>query len=145
MKKSLIVVGLIGLGAVVSFGSWVNDYFDLNSIPHQSIKLHLGFMGASIYEYHSMTGRWPARREDLATTSLPLKSPHWKQMLELGSDVIVFRGDLKPEPKDNAGVILTYHPKGLFAELGRTWVCWGDLRLEFIKTEELRRRLGALK
>jgi hypothetical protein len=107
------------VGAIVSLGSWVNDYFDLNSIPHQSIKIHLGFMGAGIYEYHSLTCRRPARADDLPPRRCPEES-----LLEADaryrSNVIVFLGDLKPEPRDNPDAILAYHPKGLFAELGRT-------------------------
>ena len=126
-----------------TLGPGVIDYYDLNSIPHESIKIHLRLMGASLYEYHSLTGQWPAHAEDLTQTSLTQKSPYWKRMLDSGSDVIVFRGDLNSDPKNNANRILAYHPKGLFAELGRTWVCWGDLRLEYLKTNELRRRLAS--
>ena len=143
VTKFRIGAAVAVLTLAVAIGPWVYDYFDLDSIPHTSIKLHLGFMGASVYEYHSRTGRWPSRIDDLGETSLPQKSPHWRQMLELGADVIVWQSDLKPDPKENAGVILAYHDKGLFCELGRKWVCWGDLRLEFLKTGELRKRLAA--
>jgi hypothetical protein len=139
-KKYSIALALLIVACTL--GPWVYDYYDLNSIPHVSIKYGLGALGASIYEYHSLTGHWPSRAEDMASTSLPQKSPYWKRTVDIGSDVIVFHNDLKPEPKDNANVILAYHPKGLFAELGRTWICWGDLRLEFLKTDELRRRLA---
>ena len=52
---------------------------------------------------------------------------------------------LKPDPKDNAGDILVYHNKGLISERGQSWVCRGDLRTEYIKTEDLRAYLNNLK
>jgi hypothetical protein len=66
-------------------------------------------------------------------------------MLEEGLDVIVWHQTLKHDPKNNAGYILAYLNKGLISELGRTWVCWGDLRTEYIKTDDLRAYLKNLK
>ena len=112
----------------------------LTDISHQTIQLHLRLIGASIYEYHTKTGRWPARLDDWAETSLPRESPHWKVMIESGADVMVWHDNLNSDPKDNAHLILAYHNKGLLAWLGRQWVCWGDLRTEYVRT----RKLGAL-
>jgi hypothetical protein len=36
---------------------------------------------------------------------------------------------------------MTYNRTGLFPKLGRVWVCWGDLRTEYIKEEELQAKL----
>ena len=35
--------------------------------------------------------------------------------------------------------------KGLIAEGGHKWVCWGDLRTEYLKTDDLRAYLKNLK
>jgi hypothetical protein len=80
-------------------------------------------------------------RSCLASTSLPIVSPYWRTLIENGSVAVVWRSDLKPDPKDNASLILTYNNAGLFSKLGRVWVCWGDLRTEYVKQEELRARL----
>ena len=115
MKKWIVAV--VGLGLAALIIGIVIDYFDRGSIPHQ---------------------------EDLAATSLPLRSPYWKQMLDQGTIVVVWPKDLKPDPKENASVVLTYDNGGLFARLGRVWVCWGDLRTEYVKAEELRNKLKAV-
>jgi hypothetical protein len=139
VKKSIVAV--VGLGVAALVIGMVFDYFDRDSIPHQAIQLHLRLVGSSIYEFHKNTGRWPERAEDLAGTSLPVRSPYWKQLLDAGTVVVVWPKGLKPEPKENAGVVLTYDNGGLFARLGRVWVCWGDLRTEYVKAEELRSKL----
>ena len=75
-------------------------------------------------------------------TSLPLRYPHWwKAQLGIDADVIVIPNDLNPDPKDNGHVIICYHNKGLDAERGRMWVCWGDLKTECITHEELQENL----
>jgi hypothetical protein len=142
IKKSIVAV--IGLGLAALIIGLVFDYFDRGSIPHQAIQLHLRLVVSSIYEFHTNTGRWPERAEDLAATSLPLRSTYWKQMLDQGIIVVVWPKDLKPDPKENADVVLTYDNGGLFARLGRVWVCWGDLRTEYVKAEELRSKLEAV-
>ena len=142
VKKWIVVAVVMGLASLVI--GIVFDYFDRGSIPHQAIQLHLRLVASSIYEFHTNTGRWPERAEDLAATSLPLRSPYWKQMLDQGIIVVVWPKDLKPDPKDNAGRVLTYDHGGLFARLGRVWVCWGDLRTEYVKAEELRSKLEAV-
>jgi hypothetical protein len=97
----------------------------------------LGLIGSSIHEYHSSTGRWPAKLDDLAQTSLPVQSYNWK--LWMPPFVILWHNNLKPNPKNNAAVVvLAYHNNGLLAELGRKWVLWGDLRTEYVKTDRLR-------
>lgn len=133
-RKIAIALGVVILLAAARF-------YSLSDISHESIRLHLALLGSSIYEYHAKTGQWPARAEDLAQTSLPARSPYWKVMLDAGTNVVVWHQDLKPEPAQNAGVILAYHNRGLLAWLGHQWVCWGDLRTEYIPSRELQAKL----
>ena len=118
-------------------------FYSASDTSHSTLQLHLRLLGSSVYEYHARTGIWPAKTDDLAQTSLPQTSPYWKWELDNEVFVIVWPKDLKPEPKDNADAILAYHNKGLLANLGRVWVCLGDLRTEYIKTEELGAKLQA--
>lgn len=117
----------------------------LREIAHDSIRLHLKLFGSSIYEYYEKMGDWPTKSGDLAKTSLPEKSPYWRTMLDDDVNIIVWQADLQPEPRDNADRILVYHNKGLLATRGRSWVCWGDLRTQYIKTDDLRAYLDKLK
>ena len=119
----------------------VIQYFDHSDVVHQAIQIWLRLYGAAIYEYHSKTGKFPSQIDDLAKTSMPQQFRYWKQTLDAECIVIVWHKNLKADPKDNAGVILAYHNKGLYARLGRVWVCWGDLRTEYIKIEDLRAQL----
>jgi hypothetical protein len=111
-------------------------------VPHEAIRLHLKLTASSIYEFRNATGRWPASIDDLASTSLPHISPYWRTLIENDSVAIVWRSDLKPNPKENAALVMTYNNAGLFSKLGRVWVCWGDLRTEYVKEEELRTKLA---
>jgi hypothetical protein len=99
-------------------------FYSLSDMSNESIRLHLRLLGSSIYEYHDKTEHWPARAEDLAQTSLAVRSPYWKVMLDSGTNVLVWHDDLRPNPMENADVILAYHNRGLLAWLGRQWVCW---------------------
>src|SRR5579863_1932319 len=94
--KLVIAIGVLPL---LWFGGLVWDYFDPGSIAHVSMQYDLKLFGSAMYEYHSATGRWPARLNDLAQTSLPQRSPRWRQ----GAQPIVFLWpqNLKPDPKDN--------------------------------------------
>lgn len=141
-RRKLIAAGYGCLGAlvIVAFGFW-----NLSDIGHQAIRLHLELVGSSIYDYHSRTGQWPARIDDLGATSLPQKSPYWKQLLEEETIVVLWPKKLQPDSKNNSGVILAYHNKGLLVQLGRIWICRGDLRTEYIPTEELQAYLQANK
>ncbi|HEV3386513.1 MAG TPA: hypothetical protein VG097_16980 [Gemmata sp.] len=135
------IVALVAVAIIVALVRALAPSSGISDLAHQSTQLHLQLFGTSIYEYHSTKGQWPAQIDDLGQTSLPLKSPYWKKMLDDEVDVIVWHKNLKPDPKDNAGRILAYHNKGLISSMGQTWVCWGDLRTEYIKTEELRNYL----
>src|SRR5690349_1900624 len=125
-----VVAGVVAIALVVIRG----PFSGVRDKAHESTRFHLGFLGSSIYEYHAATGKWPTQIADLAMTSLPAKSPSWRYLLDVKVDVIVWHKTLKPDPKDNAGQILVYHNKGLISERGRSWVCWGDLRTEYVKT-----------
>jgi hypothetical protein len=126
--------------ALLWCGGVVWDYFDPTSIAHVSMQYQLKLFGSAMYEYHSATGRWPASLDDLARTSLPQRSPTWRQSAQ--PVVFLWPQNLKPDPKANANVLLAYHEGGLFNKLGRVWVCWGDLRTEHLLESDLRARLG---
>jgi hypothetical protein len=116
-------------------------YADRKDVAHEAIRFWVRLYGDAVYEYHSRTAQWPSQIDDLAKTSLPVQFPYWKQLLDERTIVMVWNKDMKPDPIDNAGLILAYHNRGLHAELGRVWVCWGDLRTEYIKRDELVARL----
>ncbi len=134
-KRGAILGGGLALLATIII---LTQSYGISDIAHEAIKLQLQLIGSSIYEYHDKTGRWPTRVEDLERTSLPQRSPHWRELIEIGTNVIVWNADLKPDPKDNAGRVLAYHNKGLLAWMGRQWVCRGDLRLEYIRSKDLK-------
>jgi hypothetical protein len=138
-KRRTVILVTLGIVALLSGIYWY--YFSYDSIPHQTIRLHLRLTASSIYDFHNRTGRWPTVADELATTSLPHISPYWKTLIEDGTVAIVWRTDLKPDPKDNAALVMTYNSNGLFPKLGRLWICWGDLRTEYVKEEELRAKL----
>jgi hypothetical protein len=132
---------ILGVALVLALILPVVRYRSRTDVAHQAIRIWLERFGASIYEYHSKTGQWPSQADDLTRTSLPLQFRSWKKTLDDQSIVVVWHKSLKPNPIDNAGLILAYHNKGLYAQLGRVWVCWGDLRTEFITKEQLQARL----
>jgi hypothetical protein len=132
-----------GLSAIALLVAIYWHYFSRASIPHEAIQLHLRLTASSIYEFHKAAGRWPTRADDLASTSLPQTSPYWRTLIDNGSVTVVWHNDLKPDPKENATLVLTYNNAGLFSKLGRVWVCWGDLRTEYVKEEALRSKLRA--
>jgi hypothetical protein len=103
-------------------------------------------IGEGIYEYHTKTGKWPSKLDDLSVTSLPMKYPQWwANQLVLDANAIVCPKNLEPNPNDNGHAILCYHNKGLEAERGRMWVCWGDLRTGPITHAELKEHLNQQK
>jgi hypothetical protein len=132
---------VLGIALLLALSLLIVRYFDHNDLAHQAIQVWLRRYADAIYEYRSTIGRCPSHPDDLAKTSLPKRFPYWKQVLDDGTIVIVWRKRLRPDPKDNAGLTLAYHNKGLYAQLGRVWVCWGDLRTEYIRREDLQDRL----
>jgi hypothetical protein len=141
MSSRSKVLAAAGIAILLWCARLAWDYFDRGSIAHQAIELHLKLFGAAMYEYHSATGQWPSSLNDLARTSLPARSHLWRQAA--ATLVFLWPEDLKPAPKDNAGVLLIYDRGGLFNRLGRVWVCWGDLRTEHMPERELRARVAA--
>jgi hypothetical protein len=132
----------IGICAVLVVGILAYNYYSVKEMSEQAQQTYLRMLGEGIYEYHAKTGNWPVRLADLANTSLAQKYPQWwTEEVGLAADVIVAPKDLKPDPKENGQVILCYHNKGLDAERGRMWVCWGDLRTECIPLEKLQDQL----
>ena len=99
------------------------------------MQVQLKLFGAAIYEYHSHTGHWPTKVDDLAQTSLPVQSRVWGQTAN--TIVFLWPQNLKPEPKDNAQILLAYWGGGLFNSFGRVWACWGDLRTERIRESQI--------
>ena len=136
-----VVTGAVAIALVVIRGPFSGG----TDVAHEAVRLHLNFFGSSIYEYHATTGKWPTQIDDLEKTSLPVKSPYWRSWFDNDAMVIVWHKSLKPDPKDNARHIFAYHDKGLIAEGGHKWVCWGDLRTQYLKTEDLRAYLKNLK
>ena len=141
-RSSKVIIGMCVVLAAVMV---VHNYHDLMEMKDRSVQADLRLYGEGIYEYHALTGKWPSKIDDLACTSLPRRYPHWwKAQLGIEADVIVKPKDRKPDPKENGRVILVYHNKGLDAEMGRMWVCWGDLRTECITLDELQAHLRAV-
>jgi hypothetical protein len=136
-QKRAIFAAITGVLALVVF-LIRGPSSGIREVADEAVQLHLRLTASSIYEYHAATGKWPTQIGDLATTSLPAKSPHWKYQLDNELIVVVWHKTLNPDPKDNAGHILAYYNKGLISEQGQSWVCWGDLRTEYIKTDDLR-------
>ena len=136
-----VVAGAIAIGLVAIRG----PFSGVSDVAHEAVRLHLNLIGTSIYEYHAITGKWPTQIDDLEKTPLPAKSPYWRSWFVNDAMVVVWHKNLRPDPKDNARHILIYHDKGLIAEGGHKWVCWGDLRTEYIKTGDLQAYLKNLK
>jgi hypothetical protein len=139
--KVLISVVLLAIGWWV-FGL-VRDYADPTSIPHEAIRYWIKAYAESYYEFHAKTGRWPTSLDDLGQTTLPVRYPLWRSSPDL--QVFLWPQDLKDDPKENASRILVYYRKGLISEMGRKWVCFGDLRTEFVKDKDLEALLNASK
>jgi hypothetical protein len=132
----------IGVCAVLVAMMVAYNVYHIKDMSDQSTQNYLRLYASGIYEYHALTGQWPSKIDDLTRTSLALQHPHWwKAQLDTEADVIVWPKDMKPDPKDNGRILLAYHNKGLDAEMGRMWVCWGDLRTEWITPEDLRHHL----
>jgi hypothetical protein len=139
--KWLFALVPLGLAWWVLWQLW--DYFDHSSPAHLAIQYWLKTICESEYEYHSQTGKWAASLDDLATTSLPARFPLWRSTAE--NMVILWPKDLNRDPKENRSVILAYYRVGLYSKLGHMWVCWGDLRTEFMDEKELRARVASLQ
>ena len=136
--KSKTSLGLLAIFLLWA-GARVYDYFDPSSIAHLSMSVQLKLFASAMYEFHRNTGRWPSQLDDLSQTSLPLQSRVWRQTAE--AIVFLWPQTLKDDPKENRDVLLAYWKGGLYNELGRVWVIWGDLRTEHFPETDLRARL----
>jgi hypothetical protein len=139
------IIAISAVAIAVALVVFLGPFSGVRDVAHEYAQLHLRLTASSIYEFHAATGKWPTQIDDLGKTSLPAKSPHWKTLLDDEVIVVVWHKTLKPDPKDNDGQILAYYNKGLISERGQSWVCWGDLRTEYIKTQDLRAYLNRLK
>ena len=133
-------VVLVGGAAAVYLGFLL--FSGPTQVAHESIQVQLKAIGGSIYEYHTQTGQWPHQASDLARTSLPLSLRYWKQALDNGSIVVVWHDHLNSNPAENRDKVLVYHNKGTLAMAGQQWVCWGDLRVEYIESTRLQAALA---
>jgi hypothetical protein len=127
-----VVAGGVFFAVVMLFFSGTTQ------VANEALQYQLQVIGRSIYEYHAKTGQWPDKVDDLDATSIGIGLRYWKPIIQNGSIVIVWHDKLHPDPKDNAGVILAYHNEGLLAWMGRKWVCWGDLRTEYLSSRQVR-------
>jgi hypothetical protein len=139
-RRSLWIAAALAIAALAFGFAW--DYLDRDSIPHQSIQYALKEFGQAIYQYHQKTGAWPQRCEDFAGTELPQALRYWRQMATVM--VIVPHAELKDDPMENRTAVIAYYRGGLYSKMGRVWVCWGDLRTEYVTVEELG-RMGILR
>lgn len=133
---------IISAGALLIFaGVYIYSTADVAS---QAIRFRLKILGESIYEYHAATGHWPGQAEDLARTSMAVQMRFWQEDIQSGGVVVIWPQNLKPNLKDNADRILAYYRGGLISSLGN-WVCWGDLRTEYLPAEKLQAALQATR
>jgi hypothetical protein len=119
------------LAVVVVIGSAVAFTWGQVDVATRSIQFDLRKIGESVYEAHSMRGRWPRQIADLEGTEY-LKMPYRRRMLEEGAFVVVWQEDLDPDPARNRDRVLAYDNGSLLSRLGRVWACRGDLRVEVL-------------
>ena len=132
----LTAVGLVFVVRLMFFSG-------TTEVAHESIRYELNAIGQSIYEYHTLTGKWPSTVDDLERTSLGLRQHYWEATVQNGSIVIVWNDHLSPNPANNRDVVLAYHNRGTLAMMGQQWVCWGDLRTEYLPSKRLQAALDA--
>jgi len=65
--------------------------------------------------------------------------PHRRHILEQGAFIVVWHQELNADPKANRDRILAYDNGSLFSRLGWVWACRGDLSVERIDAESVRR------
>ena len=111
-------------------------------VADEAVVYELKAIGQSIYEYHETMGQWPRNIDDLNRTSLPVRVRYWKPSIESGSFVVVWNQHLNPNPQDNRDAVLAYHNRGTLAMFGHQWVCWGDLRTEYVSSKTLHAALA---
>jgi hypothetical protein len=133
-KGTKILSGLLGVAFVV-----LAFAYGQMSVAVDSIRFDLKKIGSSIYEAHSSSGKWPTQISDLVGTEF-LSMPYRKAALESGVFIVLWQEDLDPNPAANRDRILAYSNGGLLPRLGLIWACRGDLRVERIRREEIRKQ-----
>lgn len=125
---------------LISLGFFAYNSIDIAS---DAIRFRLQALGAGIYEYRALKGHWPAKADDLTITSMAVRLRFWQEEIQSGRVVVVWPRDWKPHPPDNRDRILAYYDSGLLSKFGRKYVCWGDLRTEYLSTAKLEAALTA--
>ena len=129
--RSIIIAAVVVL---IAFGVFI---YNATDISHQAVSIRLKLLCEGIYEYRAATGHWPAQTADLAGTAMAARMRFWDDDIRSGRVVVLWPQGWPPNPQDNADKILAYYNKGLISEFGKQWVCWGDLRTEYVSTEKL--------
>ena len=139
-KQIFLIIIVAGVGLMV----WrIFNYhstglvIDCVDVAHEAVSFRLKFLCEGIYQYRAATGSWPTKAADLAGTPMALTMRGWDDDIYSGRVVVLWPQDWPPNPKDNADKILAYYTAGLISEFGKQWVCWGDLRTEYLPTEKL--------
>src|SRR5262245_47043073 len=130
-RKILSILIVVTVGAIAFL-------YGQSDVAISSIKFDLRKIGESVYEAHFKTGKWPAKIEDLEGTEY-LRMPYRRSMLEKGAFIVVWQQDLNADPSANKDRILAYDNASLFSRLGWVWACRGDLSIERIDAETVRR------
>jgi hypothetical protein len=141
-RSALVVAVPLVIFFVVQFAMLRLRIHPLVEVADTADKLHLKLIAESIYEYQAMKGRWPCCAEDLQETSLPLKAPYDVGLVKNGPFVVVWPQDLDMDPKKNGRRLLVYTLGGP-ARDGWVWVCWGDLRTEYMNGDQFQAVLRA--
>ena len=128
----------LALAALVFLGVALAAAYSLVDVASETIRYRYPIIGASFYEYYGATNQWPKSTRDLATTSLPARLSFWEH-----DGALVWNDDLGPNPGANADRVLLFLDSGLLAAFGWTWVCWGDLRVEYVPMHRV--QAGLLK
>src|SRR5919201_1171841 len=112
-QRKVAAAALLALAILTSCG--------VTQTASEAVQYQLKVIGASIYEFHALTGSWPSRTDDLAITSITARLRYWKPLIDGGNMVVVWHKKLDADPKNNASVVLVYHNQGLLATMGRLW------------------------
>ena len=137
-----LIIGAGGLLIIIGV-YFFNLMYNTADVSHQGVSYRLGALCAGIYEYHEATGQWPGKVADLAGTPMAACLRYWQDDILSGRVVVLWPRDWQSNPKDNADKILAYYTGGLISEFGKQWVCWGDLRTEYLSTDKLQVSLKA--
>ncbi len=135
MNRWKFVLAIAALLLLLWCGHVAWDYFDPNSPANLAMQIQLKMFGSAIYEFHSHTGHWPTKVEDLSATSLPAQSYVWRKTAN--SIVFLWPQNLDSDPKNNSDVLLAYWKGGLFNRFGSVWVCRGDLSTRRVKKSKI--------